>query len=947
MKTRLCSLCSGLAFSLFLMLGTGMIFSSCQDDLLEDSYPEWLGSSIYVELEKRGNFTNTLRLIEDLKYADVLKKTGSKTVFAANDEAWQRFFAKNEWGVTGYDKLTISQKKWIFNNSMINAPYLEERISYAPRTGDGSETADPNKGMWMRRANSLNINDTIKVFAGADRNKLPAIPQWNQARAQEVFYLAPAYADVAPMLHFAADFRDNKQILEEDMRFIFGDDYDRGVEESRIDGKRALYLWGNPIIEKDITCQNGYVHILRDLLVPPSNMAEELAKITSDDPAKSCSIFSYFLDRYTAPTTENMNNMLSPDGTKQVFRKAYLAQSGTYSTGLNDSITTGRAKILFDPSWQTNHYATGESFEQNMSALFVPSDQALTDWWNSPTGQLVMNGLSSWDEVPDDLLARLINNHMKTSFLGALPSIFGKILNDGNREQGIDKTHIATDPVTDERLIYPANNGVIYVVNKVYTPDSYISVMAPCLNVDELKVMGFAVVNTDKTTYIPDGYGTYLNSMESSFTFIVPTNDALLDYVDPFYVDTEGGYQRVAFNLTTNNRIQAVLTKINVDGTPGASRTIEFYINNNNAAAGTTGYQIVQSLLKDILDNCIVVMRQGQDFSKGGYYQTKGGAYLDVSGFDKGAVVRSGGNIEREETPTVTTFYNQSDRTINTPNMGAVPGSGGNGVTMAVDRAIQPTLKTVYDVIKADPNLSEFANLIVGFDSVIDSKFSTKQDSLKLYQALILPKSGTAANSPVISRGQKVGFLGNYNYTLYAPDNAAMEVAYSQGLPSWEELKDRPVPDESDPQNWPAEKIKEEQYIRQGIAKKILNFIRFHFQDNAIFTDGISGSYKTQAFNDKESVFYELEVQPSSSGSFVVTSRDEPESTANVIQNAATLNKMAREYLFNGSYSTQIANGTANKINSSSTVVIHTINAPLFFSPIVEVGGRMIREQFK
>lgn len=938
MKTRLCSLCSGLAFSLFLMIGTGMLFSSCKDELLEDSYPEWLGSSIYGELENRGNFRNTLRLIEDLNYAEVLRKTGSKTVFAADDAAWQRFFAGNSWGVTSYDGLSLAQKKWIFNNSMINAPYLEERLSSAPKS---SPSADPNKGMWMRRANSTAITDTIQVFKGSDRDKLPSSvnnPYWGQLRQQEEIYIAYPIEDRPPMVHFASDFRENKQITDEDMRFIFGDDYDEGVDARRIDGKRAVYLWGDPVVEKDITCQNGYIHVLRDLLVPPSNMAEELEKVTSSEPAQSCSIFNAFLNRYTMPMADEsaMRNLMYNG--KPVFRKAYFAQSGAYSL-TTDSAGQTRAQILFDPSWQTSHYATNESFQQNMSAMFVPSDQALTEWWNSPTGQLVMNGLGSWDEVPNDLLARLINNHMKTSFLGALPSVFGKVLNDGNREQGIKKEDIVKDPVTGKRLIYPANNGIIYVVNKVYTPDSYISVMAPCLNVTELAVMGYAVLNTDKTTYIPDGYGTYLNSMESKFTFVVPTNEAMSNYVNPFYVGEGGSYQRANFSLTSNNRVQAVWTKMDSDGTPGESTTSEFYMDGNSPRGDTK----IQTILKDILDNCIVVMKQGQEWDQGGYYQTKGGAYIHISDFDKGAVIQSGGNIERGETPQVTTFYNQSDRELNTPSLGSVPGSGGNGVTMAVNQMIQPTLSTVHEIVKADPELSEFTELLVGSDSVLGEKFATRQDSLKLYQALISPRESNAITSAVISRGEKVGFLGNYNYTLYAPNNAAMQRAYEEGLPRWEELEALPVPDENDPY-WTEEMIRENENLRKSIAKKILSFIRFHFQDNSIFTDGNAGYYKTQAFNDQESVFYELAAQPSMQGDFTVTSRAESESSARVLLHATTVNKMAREYLFDRGVSTPSAIGGASKINSSSSIVVHTIDAPLFFSP---KGSDGMREQFK
>jgi uncharacterized surface protein with fasciclin (FAS1) repeats len=54
----------------------------------------------------KGTFTNYLRLIDDLGYAETLAKTGSKTVFPANDEAFDRFYANNSWGVKRYEDLT-------------------------------------------------------------------------------------------------------------------------------------------------------------------------------------------------------------------------------------------------------------------------------------------------------------------------------------------------------------------------------------------------------------------------------------------------------------------------------------------------------------------------------------------------------------------------------------------------------------------------------------------------------------------------------------------------------------------------------------------------------------------------------------------------------------------------------------------------------------------------
>ena len=50
--------------------------------------------------------------------------TGSKTLFVANDDAFTRFFQNNAWGAKSYSDLTPSQKKLLFNSSMINSAYL-------------------------------------------------------------------------------------------------------------------------------------------------------------------------------------------------------------------------------------------------------------------------------------------------------------------------------------------------------------------------------------------------------------------------------------------------------------------------------------------------------------------------------------------------------------------------------------------------------------------------------------------------------------------------------------------------------------------------------------------------------------------------------------------------------------------------------------------------------
>ena len=107
----------------------GTLFSACDDTYhYDDREPDWLGDNIYAFLKDDGRFTNTLRLIDDLEYDDVMKLTGSVTLFAATDSAFDEFFKNNPWGVSRYEDLSIAQRKMLFKYSLINNAYLSTTI---------------------------------------------------------------------------------------------------------------------------------------------------------------------------------------------------------------------------------------------------------------------------------------------------------------------------------------------------------------------------------------------------------------------------------------------------------------------------------------------------------------------------------------------------------------------------------------------------------------------------------------------------------------------------------------------------------------------------------------------------------------------------------------------------------------------------------------------------
>ena len=92
MKKRFSKMGKSLLGAMCLLSTCGLTYSCSDDYDLDETMPSFLGGSIYDELKAR-NFTTVVRLADDLGYANVLSRTGSKTLFVADDEAYRKFFS--------------------------------------------------------------------------------------------------------------------------------------------------------------------------------------------------------------------------------------------------------------------------------------------------------------------------------------------------------------------------------------------------------------------------------------------------------------------------------------------------------------------------------------------------------------------------------------------------------------------------------------------------------------------------------------------------------------------------------------------------------------------------------------------------------------------------------------------------------------------------------------
>ena len=258
------------------MLMGAWTMQSCKDEYTLTGQPSWLGNSIYERLQQEGNYTTLLQLVDDLDQTEVLSHTGSKTLFAANDSAFKAWFSNNKWGVKSYSQLSTAQKKMLLNNTMINNAYLIELLSNVSGT-------PPLEGMCMRRETATSIYDSVEIMSPA---KMPNTAAWQSFRESGKSIPVLKDATTAPMIHFLPKFMQYYNIKSEDLA-VLTNHQATSANEAWVNSRKVL--------DRDITCKNGYVQKIDGVIEPMTNMAEILRQ------HPKLSKWSELIDRFSAP----------------------------------------------------------------------------------------------------------------------------------------------------------------------------------------------------------------------------------------------------------------------------------------------------------------------------------------------------------------------------------------------------------------------------------------------------------------------------------------------------------------------------------------------------------------------------------------------------------------------------------------------------------------------
>lgn len=889
-----------IAFRTMLAMTVIVGMSACKDDYaLDDEKPEWLGNSVWDELDRRGNYTQYMRLMKEIDMSEVLKRTGSRTVFATPDEKFDEFFAanaklpaSNPWHTaTSFENLSLSQKKLLANCSMLNNAITMETLS-AQGTGNGTVEL----GVYLRRPTLVSIADSATYMLSED---LPTtyneswngvqdssdVDFWKQLKDNyQGIYLSDGDGSQNMMLCFTREQMAKRNITDADFALVMGKER----------APKDVFIYNAKIANQDITCQNGYINELDGVIRPLPNMAEAL-RISG-----MTSIFSHMLDRFSIPVYISKNDAVYKnvhqdfkDKNLNLYTKWYISQKSGYNPPLANGFYTvpisseatydvpqPTVRLKFDPAWNEYSSISYPGAMLDMACMFVPTDEVLRGAFCDETGALrdlveeyakpeYIDALSevtldnlvplyrAIDQIPKDKIILIINHLMAESYNNYTKSKF-KTLMDGAEPVFGQSGHCDTDST----II--ANNGVIYLTNSLYAPTEFVSVAAPAYTRKTNQVMKYAIESgkdSGKTDYLYGlNYFAYLNALSSKFTLFLPSDEAMKYVYDPMTMGSPKAIRVIEMAINDN-----ITTS-----TPDPLKC-QPYIYNPETLTKDKKYsttmkvtaQDAGGILYDLLQTHTLVHSRSESLisdkaiagvpvdERDQYYVSKRYDPVKVTYKADGTIdyVQGGFQIENENriasgavtvaesevSPGALKCAVSASRTLQ------------NGDTYTIDAPIIPATKTVYQILEEHEEFSEFLKLCITSSNM--KKILTATEMYNDYKSPTKPLSAndkerlsnffSVFNTSKRSLGNSVYFFNQYEYTVFVPTNEAILDAKSKGLVyDWTDI-------EADYEQ--CEKVKkgldemiakpEDAERLRAKIKMLINFVRLHFMDKSVFAD--------------------------------------------------------------------------------------------------------------
>lgn len=441
--------------TIFLLSIISFLYYSCQDIYDHEKYqkPDWLEGKLYTQISLQENLSKFTECLKIVGLDTIIDVSGSFTIFSPSDEAVDAFLAK--YNYSSVQDIPIDYLEEIVKYSIIQDAWSVNELKILDQDG----WIDPDNKYSEPRAykrQTLLKKPNEKYWIKPRGTEFTIVDSTESSTYRKVITRSGKYAPI-----FFDGYFSIYNLSGDDYAFYF----DRSFEPGNI------YYAGARVIESDIFAENGFIHVIDEVVEPLLNAKEILER---DLPGESYKTFLGLINQFPEFKI-NLN---------KTYEQIESRQGLTFDTLYDLSYP----KLPFD----IHEEMTGPSYSSSKytylyhNGLYLPTDNAFKQFIDNV---LTVNSgyphWSSFDAVPDDIKSIIVNTHFATS------PIYKTDLNMGfeNAEGNI----IYIDESTIIRKEY-GSNCTFLGLNKTVVPREFTSVTGP--------------------VYLRPGYSTFMFAMQ-------------------------------------------------------------------------------------------------------------------------------------------------------------------------------------------------------------------------------------------------------------------------------------------------------------------------------------------------------------------------------------------------------------------------------------------------
>lgn len=876
------------------------------------------GSTLYDNLQALGNYTTYLRLIDSfggIQRAfkneitdDERKYMGSfdtLTVFAPNDEAFDRFFAHNAWtdeqgnAISSYEQLSDSQKL-----SLIYMSYIPGFVTANSLHASKSVRGYLRLYSYDRQFNLVPYKHTggtdINTFPPDSYSYIDYAKELNQHIVDGVWIGYGTIGDDTGALAYRGgtmiwndDYWQYNGLSHDDLSFI-------GAADT--EGSEHIKIGNAHITQPNQRCKNGYLHLVDEVVVPQPNLMCALAQARLGG---KCSLASSLVQRF---------NYLKYDP-DYAYYKEQIFNDG-------DSAMTVRNSLLDRVSTTTIQ----------TPAIILPTDEALKAFLlasDNPLWQFGINKDNYYDmlmSLPREVLQPFVKEWFRTSFTDVLPSRYSNMRSAKGHQLFAGVTTPEAYKLAVQQVIH-AVDGIIVVVDAVPNAEDLRNELTFVKLAGQ--VAGAALTANDRY----DGersaspFSTdYQREMHNKpFTMFVPTDEGLKQYglVDPMSMASNNRNSWRYWSLSPqsissdgNGKIAVAARAYRYDYNKVRNAETDrplgvSFSNSANDGANVNYGPTKRQLLTDMLDQHIVLQNLDSmlNTSRHWYLSRSGMPIYMKEHTNTNIVVNGGMQIDLNERDAA----DKHDCTLQ------FVGQNSTGTSVFIDRPMQPTSQNVFQRLQSNDAFSTFFEYAEALNNAYTLKkmlFGDEASEALSWKYTIFADRSGGYTRYGNANTMLVNFFHNFNYTIFVPTNEGMQKAVEAGLPTIESIEQ--FVEESLDDNGQLPDDKREQ--AQARYLTLLNFLKYHFCDKSYFLepDLESGDTEQTTTACIDASNQQALIADINSGNGMLMVRDASNRYKTVKPDLANI--IARDAEFNNDPT------RARYIRSASNVVLHGID---------------------